>query len=181
MESNGTSRASKPIVRLPCTYKPQAAPVGGVAGVPLSRSGISAYALNVQVLHPGPNIGFVAVGPGDKTNVVFSAAMFNGAPGVPHGGSEIRKSRSVSPSTPVVGPDTTVSWSPNGYIFYNNTMYDHNVVTEFSWNVPGYRGYWYLYVRSLCSHTKTLGSSAQYRFGSLTALTGDKASAGWHY
>ena len=118
---------------------------------------------------------------GQTRNVVFSAAMFNGAPGVPHGGSEIRKSRSVSPSTAVVGPDTSVSWSPNGYSFYNNTMYDHNVVTEFSWNVPGYPGYWYLYVRSLCSHTKTLGSSAQYRFGSLTDLPGDKASAGWHY
>jgi len=118
---------------------------------------------------------------GQTRNVVFEAAMFNGAPGVAHGGSYIKGSRSYSPSTPVGSPGTTISWYPNGYSYYNNTMYDHNVVTEFSWNVPGYPGYWYLYARSLCSHTKTLGSSALYRFGSLTALPGDSASAGWHY
>jgi hypothetical protein len=48
-------------------------PIGGVAGVPLPSTGINAYAINLQVLHPGPNIGFVAVGPGDQTNAFISS------------------------------------------------------------------------------------------------------------
>jgi hypothetical protein len=117
---------------------------------------------------------------GQTRNVMFSAAMFNGAPGVPHGGSRIRGSQSFSSSTAVAGPATTISWNPNGYSFYNNTMYDHNVVTEFAWNVPGYPGYWYFYARSLCSHTKKLGSAAIYRFVSpSTGMPGDKTGAGY--
>jgi plastocyanin len=117
---------------------------------------------------------------GQTRNVMFSAAMYNGAPGVPHGGSYIRDSQAFSPSTAVAGPGTTISWNPNGYSFYNNTMYDHNVVTQFSWNVPGYPGYWYFYARSLCSHTKTRGNAAIYRFAQLsTGMPGDKSSAGY--
>jgi hypothetical protein len=56
---------------------------------------------------------------------------------------------------------------PNGYSYYNNSMYDDNVVTEFSWEVPGYPGYWYFYVRSLCSHTTRNGRNASYRFAPL--------------
>jgi hypothetical protein len=116
---------------------------------------------------------------GQTRDVLFSGAMFNGAPGVPHGGSAIRGSLGFSRNTPVAGPGTTISWNPDGYSYYNNSMYDHNVVTEFSWEVPGYPGYWYFYVRSLCSHTTRTGRYASYRFAPLAGgLPGDKAAAG---
>jgi hypothetical protein len=59
--------ASPPGVEIPGSAT-RKLPVGGIAGVPLPSTGISAYALSLQVLHPGPNIGFVAVGPGDENH-----------------------------------------------------------------------------------------------------------------
>jgi len=94
---------------------------------------------------------------GEIQNMAFSGEMFNGAPKIPHGGSEISGTRAVSGTTASAAPNTTISWNPNGYKAYNNTIYDHNVVTEFSWSVPGYPGYWYFYARSLCSHTTKKG------------------------
>jgi hypothetical protein len=57
-------------------------PVGGVAGVPMPSTGISAYVLSLQVLHPGPNIGFVAVGPGDQTNAFVSSVYLTPGDGL---------------------------------------------------------------------------------------------------
>lgn len=113
---------------------------------------------------------------GQTEDVMFSATMFNGVPGVPRGGSPIRGSLDFSNNTPIVGSNRLVYWS---YSHYNDSMYDHNVVTEFSWEVPGYPGYWYFYVRSLSSHTTRLGRSAIYRFAPLFGgLPGDKDGAG---
>jgi hypothetical protein len=114
-------------------------------------------------------------------HVVFSAAMYNGAPGVPHGGSVLWHTRSVSPSTPVAGPSTSISWRPNGYKAYDNTMWDHNVLTEFSWSVPGTPGYFWMYVRSPSSHTTKRGSGASYRFGSYLKFPGDLERSGWSW
>jgi hypothetical protein len=57
-------------------------PIGGVAGVPLPGTAISAYAINVQVLHPGPNIGFVAVGPGDQAAAFVSSVYLTPGDGL---------------------------------------------------------------------------------------------------
>jgi hypothetical protein len=114
-------------------------------------------------------------------NVVFSAAMYNGAPGVPHGGSVLWHTRSVSPSTPVAGPETTISWRPNGYKAYDFNSWDHNVLTEFSWSVPGSPGYFWMYVRSPCSHTAVRGRGASYRFGSSLKFPGDLERSGWSW
>jgi len=114
-------------------------------------------------------------------NVVFSAAMYNGAAGVPHGGSVLSHTRSWSPSTPVAGPETTISWRPNGYKAYDYTMWDHNVLTEFSWSVPGAPGYFWMYVRSPVSHTTRRGFGAIYRFGSYLKFPGDLERSGWSW
>jgi hypothetical protein len=57
-------------------------PVGDVARVPLPDTGISAYAISVQVLHPGPNIGFLAVGPGDQTAAFVSSVYYTPGDGL---------------------------------------------------------------------------------------------------
>jgi hypothetical protein len=114
-------------------------------------------------------------------DILFSAAMYNGAPGVPHGGSRLRRTYSVSPSTAVAGPETTISWRPNGYKAYDNKNWDHNVLTQFSWSVPGVSGYFWMNVRSPCSHTTKLGAGASYRFGSSLKFPGDLERAGWSW
>jgi hypothetical protein len=114
-------------------------------------------------------------------DVLFTAALYNGAPGVPHGGSMLHGSYAVSPSTAVAGPGTTISWRPNGYKAYDNRHWDHNVLTEVSWSVPGAPGYFWMYLRSPCSHTTVLGTRAAYRFGSSLKFPGDLKRAGWSW
>lgn len=117
---------------------------------------------------------------GHTRNMIFSASLFNGAPGVARGGSYIRGSLDFSNHVPFVAPNTTVTWT---YSHYDDRMWDHNVATEFSWEVPGYRGYWYFYVRSPSSHTTRLGRTAVYRFADPNrgGLPGDKDGHGNRY
>lgn len=42
----------------------------------------------------------------------------------------------------------TISWRPNGYKAYDYNSWDHNVLTESTWSVPGVPGYFWNYVRS---------------------------------
>lgn len=120
-------------------------------------------------------ISWRATGPTE--DVMMFGAMFNGAPGVRGGGSLIRDSLDLSNNWAIVDPNRSVYWS---YSFSDKSMYDHNVLTHISWEVPGYRGHWYQYVRSLVSHTNQLGRSAIYRFASVRdGLPGDKDGAGY--
>ncbi|MFL6163199.1 MAG: hypothetical protein ACJ74U_13330 [Jatrophihabitantaceae bacterium] len=120
---------------------------------------------------------FVAVAAADTA----ATGSFNGAAGVSHGGSMIHHTYAVSPSTPVVGPSTSVSWWPNGYKAYDYNNWDHNVLTEFSWSVPGAPGYFWMYVRSPVSHTTQRGLGAIYRFGSSLKFPGDLERPGWSW
>jgi hypothetical protein len=63
-------------------------------------------------------------------------------------------------------PSVQYTWNPNGYKSYDNTMYDHSQVHEFTWSVAGYPGSWYVYVKSISAHTSALGTGAIYRFRS---------------
>jgi hypothetical protein len=55
-------------------------------------------------------------------------------------------------------PSVQYTWNPNGYKSYDNTMYDHSQVHEFTWSVAGYPGSWYVYVKSIAAHTSALGT-----------------------
>lgn len=59
--------------------------------------------------------------------------------------------------------------------------YDHNTAVEFSWTIPGYPGYWFMYVRSVISHTDNpmQGSSTVYRFDPVNYETQDPHKEGW--
>jgi hypothetical protein len=116
---------------------------------------------------------------GETQHQGFSATLYNGAPGIPHGGSPIRGTTSVSGFTGLVAPGHTVNWGPNGYKARSGSQWDHNVVTEWSWSVPGYPGYWYFYSRSLVSHTTKPGNGAIYRFDQVVhGLPGDEKGSG---
>ncbi|MGI8665151.1 MAG: RHS repeat-associated core domain-containing protein [Jatrophihabitans sp.] len=50
--------------------------VGGVAGLPLPGSGISAFAISAQVIHTGTGSGFMALGPGDQRLAAVATVYF---------------------------------------------------------------------------------------------------------
>lgn len=104
-------------------------------------------------------------------NVVWSGDLLNAAPGAT--GTPV--SGKYAPY--VVGNATAYTpktWDPNGYQSFDNTMWDHAQVNQFSWSLSGYTGYWYAYIKSISSHTTVLGTGALYR---LRAVTGLPASA----
>jgi hypothetical protein len=116
--------------------------------------------------------------PGATTalNVLFDGNMYNDASGASGGGQQI--SGTYGPhSAGTIGAWTTRTWDPSGYYCYNNTTWDHNVRNGTSWNASGYPGHWYIYGRSIPSHTT---DHAIYRFRAVTALSGDTAGSGWH-
>jgi hypothetical protein len=108
------------------------------------------------------------------TTVVFSGDLLNSAPKA--NGSEISGAYSIF-NAGNVPANTTKSWTPNGYKSYDNKNFDHSQVNEFSWNYPGYTGYWYSYVKSICTHSpdKTI-----YRFDSVSSLPANYGGGGYH-
>ena len=65
--------------------------VGGVAGVPLPGSGISALAISAQIAHSGTHAGYLALGPGDQRFPVAASVYFSA-------GSNVRSSLAIVPS-----------------------------------------------------------------------------------
>lgn len=116
----------------------------------------------------------------EAKHIIFSSTLFNGSPRAAHGGSPVSHTTSFSPTTAFAAPGTAVSWRPNGYKAYDQTMWDHNVITEFSWSVPGARGYFWMYARSPCSHTAVRNRGASYRFGPYLTFPTDLKRAGWN-
>lgn len=108
------------------------------------------------------------------TNVIFSGNLLNAAPGVI--GSNVSGAYSVYTAGNVPAAYTR-SWTPNGYKSYDKNNFDHTQVNEFTWNFPGYSGYWYSYVKSICTHSpdKTI-----YRFDSVSSLPADYGGGGHH-
>jgi hypothetical protein len=150
--------------------------IGGLGGVPADASAAFVMLSAISTSTVGGSFTPYATGRTRPASVAFSyLASTTTVLGMPVDlGADGRLNLAVG------GTGTTISGNPSGYSFYNNTMYYHNVVTQFSWNVPGYPGYWYFYARSLCSHTKTRGNAAMYRFAPLsTGLPGDKSAAGY--
>jgi RHS repeat-associated protein len=65
--------------------------VGGVAGVPLPGSGISALAVSAQIVHSGTHAGYLALGPGDQRFPVAASVYFSA-------GSNVRSSLAIVPT-----------------------------------------------------------------------------------
>jgi hypothetical protein len=122
---------------------------------------------------------YLATGPAYTHNVEFNATMFNGAPGARHGGSPIRGTRDDSHVYSYVPQGHELTWD---YYEYDDSMWDHNIVNQFNWSAPGYRGHWYFYVRSPTAHTYRLGYWARYTFNDPLAggLPQDRFGTGYH-
>lgn len=95
--------------------------------------------------------------------IVFTGDLLNAAKGAT--GTEVPGTFGLYPFSAATA-GILYAWNPNGYRSYDNTMWDHSQVQQFSWSLAGYQGYWYTYVKSISAHTNVLGNSAIYRFRS---------------
>jgi hypothetical protein len=80
------------------------------------------------------------------------------------------------------GPNITYAWPADRKIITrDDTAWDNNSVVEFSWTVPGYPGYWFMWVRSVVSHTtlRNSGGNSIYRFGPVNNETQAPHAEGW--
>lgn len=113
------------------------------------------------------------------TRVIASAALMNGAEKTKGGrlvaGPKFYTWRDHLPGTTYRWPSSKRPWFRD----YHN--WDHNTVAQFSWRLPGYSGmYWWVWVRSVISHTKTRNTpSAIYRFDKVSWVTQAPAAGGW--
>ncbi|MGQ0837853.1 hypothetical protein [Actinokineospora sp.] len=107
------------------------------------------------------------------TEVVFTGDLINSAPGAT--GNPVPGKWSIYNAGSVPG-GLTRSWSPNGYKSYDNTMWDHSQVHQWSWKTSGYSGYWYAYIKSICTRTS---DKVTYRFYSVNQLPANAYGAGW--
>jgi hypothetical protein len=113
------------------------------------------------------------------TSVTGSVALMNGANNTT-GGSLL-----VGPYfynwTTAHGPNTRYAWPSTSYVWtreYNS--WDHNTPVQFSWHIPGWYGmYWYVWTRSIVSHTTIRNPNAIYRFDPASYETQAPAAAGW--
>ncbi|HVK21968.1 MAG TPA: hypothetical protein VM677_11465 [Actinokineospora sp.] len=107
------------------------------------------------------------------TNVILTGDLINAAPGAT--GSQVPGKFSLYQAGNIP-PGLTRSWAPNGYKSYDNTMWDHSQVHQWSWNTSGYSGYWYAYIKSISTHTP---DKVTYRFYSVNQLPANAYGAGW--
>jgi hypothetical protein len=107
-------------------------------------------------------------------NVVFTGDLLNAAPGAD--GSQVDGAWSLYLAGNVPA-NTMRTWDPNGYKSYDNTMWDHSQVHQWSFEVDGYPGYWYLFVKSTCTHTN---DKATYRFYAVDQVPANATGGGWN-
>jgi hypothetical protein len=107
-------------------------------------------------------------------NVVITGDLINAAPGAV--GQEVPGAWNLY-NAGNVPAYTNIAWNPNGYKSYDNHNWDHSQVHQWSWNYPGYSGYWYAYVKSICSHTT---NKAIYRFDAASQEPANPWGSGYH-
>lgn len=116
------------------------------------------------------------------TKVVASAAMMNGA-------EKTKGGRLVA--GPVFrnwpgdhAQNVTYSWPKSRRAWFRDYHnWDHNTVVQYSWHIPNYSGvYWWVWVRSIVSHTTTRNTrTAIYRFDKVSWATQAPAAGGWRH
>lgn len=106
-------------------------------------------------------------------NVIFTGDLINAAAG--QTGTAVAGKFSLY-NAGNIAAGSTKRWDPNGYKSYDNTQFDHSQVHQFSWEYPGYSGYWYSYVKSVVSHsaTKTI-----YKFNAVSSLPASPFGGGY--
>lgn len=107
------------------------------------------------------------------TSVVFTGDLINAAAG--QTGTEVPGKFSLY-NAGNVPANVVARWNPNGYKSYDNTQFDHSQVHQFSWNFPGYSGYWYSYVKSVVSHSPT---KTVYKFNAVNSLPASPYGGGY--
>nr|WP_083753294.1 site-specific integrase [Actinosynnema sp. ALI-1.44] len=107
-------------------------------------------------------------------NVVFTGDLLNSAPGVE--GDAIEGKWSIYGPIGSIPANASHSWGPNGYKAYDNTMWDHSLVHQFSFEAEGYPGYWYLYVKSTCTQTD---DKQIYRYYDVRQVPANSDGGGW--
>jgi hypothetical protein len=110
----------------------------------------------------------------DTHDVLFTGDLFNAAPG--KDGTQVRGKAAPYPVGKVPG-GLTRRWQPNGYNSNDGTMWDHTQVHQFSWKFGDYRGHWYAWVKSICTHTK---DKKIYRFRDSDQLPAHPYGGGYH-
>jgi hypothetical protein len=80
--------------------------------------------------------------------VIFTGDLINAAPGA--AGTQVAGAFSLFGAGDIPA-STTKSWTPNGYKSYDTRNIDHSQVHQFSWEYGAYPGYWYAWVKSICS------------------------------
>jgi hypothetical protein len=109
----------------------------------------------------------------DTVDVTFSGDLLNAAPGRP--GDPVGDAYSPYYAG-AVQAGVQARWRPNGYTFLDRDNFDHVQVTQFSWSLPGYPGYWFSYVKSL---NATSPGKDIYRFRGVDQLPADPFGGGY--
>lgn len=109
----------------------------------------------------------------DTHDVIFTGDLLNAAPGVEGDQIEGKFSLYLAGNA---GPGESKTWGPNGYKAYDNTMWDHTLVHQFSFKHAEYPGYWYLYVKSTCMHTN---DKQIYRYYGVRQVPANSDGGGW--
>lgn len=126
-------------------------------------SGGTTYANPVlAIFYPNAGVGILGVD--------MNGDLFNGAPGVPNGGSRI----TGVVWSPHYGPGTSYRWT--SWSAYDRSNWDHNSINEVQWTVSGTSGYYYFWARSICSHTT---DKQIYRYDSASSLPGNPTGTAW--
>jgi hypothetical protein len=109
-------------------------------------------------------------------SVVITGDLINAAPGA--AGQQAQGAFNLYNAGDVPGAQQ-ISWSPNGYLSYDHTMWDHSQVHQWSWNDISSAcsaGYWYVYMKSTCMHTQ---DKSTYRFDAVSQVPASPDGGGW--
>jgi hypothetical protein len=108
----------------------------------------------------------------DTTNVVFTADLLNSAPGAE--GTQVPGQLRMYQAGNAEG-GIIRDW-PNGYSSYDNTMWNHSQIQQWSFSVDGYPGYWYIFAKSTCTWTE---DKQIYRYFDVGQVPANANGGGW--
>ena len=109
--------------------------------------------------------------------VEWTGTLNNGGHNVAHGGTIIHDcGDTAGPHTVAANLETQ---SPTGFCnAADSSNYDHNMYGEYSWEIDGVPGFYYMYGRSIVAHSTAVPSSF-YDFDSVDTLPGNSYSSGF--
>jgi hypothetical protein len=141
------------------------------------------YYINWQLTGPKTNVGpsYVILSTA-TSSVVGSSALLNGAQGTSGGSLLAGPVTCCTPEWTYSHPaNTRYQWPTNRLPWFRDySAWDHNTTVRYSWHIPGYSGYWYVWARSVVSHTTARNSpDSTYRFDEVDYLTQSPYASGY--